>query len=82
LIKAKNDAKSFELSKMMEEAKVLSMPLADMDPLTKLWYMMICDRINKELMSFHEPPVVQPEVEELSVVPPEMEVEEVVSSSI
>jgi hypothetical protein len=82
LIKAKNDAKSFELIKMVEETKILSMPLTGMDPFTKLWYMMICDRISKELMSAHESPVVQPEVEEPSVVPPEMGVEEVVPSSI
>jgi hypothetical protein len=91
LIKAKNDAKSFELTKMVEEAKILSMPLEGMDPLTKTWYMMICDRIAKELMSAHKPAVVQPEVEELLVVPPvlppmvevkevEEEVEEVSSS--
>jgi hypothetical protein len=77
LIKAKNDAKSFELTKMVEEAKILSMPLEGMDPLTKTWYMMIRDRIAKELMSVHEPAVVQPEVEEPSVVPPVVEVEEV-----
>jgi hypothetical protein len=87
LIKAKNDAKSFELTKMVEEAKILSMPLEAMDPLTKTWYMMIRDRIAKELMSAHEPaveepaveepPVVQPEVEEPPVVPPWVEVEEV-----
>jgi hypothetical protein len=81
LIKAKNDAKSFELTKMVEEAKILSMPLEGMDPLTKTWYMMICDRIAKELMSAHEPAVVQPEVEEPPVVPPILppvvEVEEV-----
>jgi hypothetical protein len=58
LIKAKNDAKSFELTKMVEEAKILSMPLAGMDPLTKSWYMMIRDRIGKELMSAHKLPVV------------------------
>jgi hypothetical protein len=40
--------------------------------------MMIHDRIEKELMSVHEPPVVQPEVMEPPVVPPE----EVVESSI
>jgi hypothetical protein len=56
-----------------------------MDPLTKTWYMMICDRIAKEQMSAHEsvveePPVVQPEVEEPPVVPPGVEVEEVSSS--
>jgi hypothetical protein len=78
LIKAKNDAKSFELIKMVEEAKILSMPLEGMDPLTKTWYMMIRDRIAKELMSVHElaveePPVVQPKVEE----PPVVKVEEV-----
>jgi hypothetical protein len=31
LIKVKNDAKSFELTKMVEEAKILSMPLEGMD---------------------------------------------------
>jgi hypothetical protein len=82
LIKAKNDAKSFELTKMVEEAKILSMPLEDMDPLTKTWYMIIRDRIAKDLMSAHEPVmeeprVVQPEVEEPSVVPPVVEVVEV-----
>jgi hypothetical protein len=82
LIKAKNDAKSFELTKMVEEAKILSMPLEGMDPLTKTWYMMIRDRIAKELMSAHEPAVeeprvVQPEVEEPSVVPLVVEVVEV-----
>jgi hypothetical protein len=35
LVKANNDAKSVELTKMVEEAKILSMPLAGMDPLTK-----------------------------------------------
>jgi hypothetical protein len=55
LIKAKNDAKSFELTKMVEEAKILSMLLEGMDPLTKTWYMMIRDRIAKELMSAHDP---------------------------
>jgi hypothetical protein len=73
LIKAKNDAKSFELIKMVDEAKILSMPLADMDPLTKSWYMMIRDQIAKELMSAHEPPVVQPGVKEPPVVSPQME---------
>jgi hypothetical protein len=73
LIKAKNNAKSFEFAKMMEEAKILSMPLEGIDPLTETWYMMIRDRIAKELMSAHEPAVVQPEVEE----PPVVEVEEV-----
>jgi hypothetical protein len=34
LIKAKNNEKSFELTKMVEEAKILSMPLEGMDPLT------------------------------------------------
>jgi hypothetical protein len=82
LIKAKNDAKSFELTKMVEEAKILSMPLEGMDPLTKTWYMMIRDRIAKDLMSAHEPAVeeprvVQPELEEPLVVPPVVEVEEV-----
>jgi hypothetical protein len=33
-----------------------------MDPLTKSWYMMIRDRIDKELMSAHELLVVQPKV--------------------
>jgi hypothetical protein len=85
LIKANNDAKSFELTKMVEEAKILSMPLAGMDPLTKSWYMMIHDQIGKEFMSAHESSVVQSDVEELPVVPLEVEaedVEEVVSSSI
>jgi hypothetical protein len=82
LIKAKNDAKSFELTKMVEEAKIVSMPLEGMDPLTKTWYMIILDRIAKELMSAHVPPVeelpvVQPEVEEPTVVPPMVEVVEV-----
>jgi hypothetical protein len=81
-IKANNDAKSFELTKMVEEAKILSIPLAGMDPLTKSWYMMIRDHIGNELMSAHEPPVVQPEVEEPEVVPSEVEVEQVVPSSI
>jgi hypothetical protein len=40
LTKTKNDAKSFELTKMVEETKILSMPLAGIDTLTKLWYMM------------------------------------------
>jgi hypothetical protein len=62
---------------MVEEAKILLMPLEGMDPLTKTWYMMMCDRITKELMSAHEPTVVQPEVEEPPVVPPVVEVEEV-----
>jgi hypothetical protein len=53
LIKAKNVAKSFELTSMVEEAKILSMPLEVMDPLTKSWYMMIHDHISKELMSAH-----------------------------
>jgi hypothetical protein len=35
LIKAKNDTKSFEMKKMLEEEKILSMPLASMDALTK-----------------------------------------------
>jgi hypothetical protein len=81
LIKAKNDAKSFDLTKMVEEAKILSMPLEGMDPLTKTWYMMIPDCIMKDMMSAHEPaveepPVVQPEVEEPPVVPPGVEVME------
>jgi hypothetical protein len=63
---------------MVEEAKILSMPLEGVDPLTKTWYIMIRDRIAKELMGAHEPeveepPVVQPEVEE----PPVVEVVEV-----
>jgi hypothetical protein len=58
---------------MVEEAKILSMPLEGMDLLTKAWYIMIRDRIAMELMSAHEPVVVQPEVEE----PPVVEVEEV-----
>jgi hypothetical protein len=62
LIKAKSDTKSFELTKMVEEAKILLMPLEGMDPLTKSWYIMIRDRIDKELMSAHELPVVQPKV--------------------
>jgi hypothetical protein len=82
LIKAKNDAKSFELTKMVEEAKILLMPLEGMDPLTKTWYMMIRDRIAKDLMSAHEPAVeeprvMQPEVEEPPVVPPVVEAVEV-----
>jgi hypothetical protein len=77
LIKTKNDAKSFELTKMVEEAKILSMSLEGMDPLTKIWYMMIRDCIAKELISAHEPAVVQPEVEEPLVVPPVVEVVEV-----
>jgi hypothetical protein len=47
--------------------------------------MMIRDQISKELMSSHEPLVVQPKVEEPPVVPPkveEPEVEEVVPTSI
>jgi hypothetical protein len=48
LNKAENDAKSFELKKMVEEAKILSMPLVGMSPLTKSWYMMIRDQIDKE----------------------------------
>jgi hypothetical protein len=84
LIKAKNDAKSFELTKMVEEAKILSMPLDGMDPLTQTWYMMIRDRITKELMSAHKPTVVQPEVEKSPVVEvvEVEEVEEEVPSSI
>jgi hypothetical protein len=39
--------------------------------------MMIRDRIAKELMSAHELAVVQPEVEEPSMVPPVVEVVEV-----
>jgi hypothetical protein len=82
LIKVKNDAKSFELTKMVEEAKILLMPLEGMDPLTKTWYMMIRDRIAKDLMSAHEPAVeeprvMQPEVEEPPVVPPMVEAVEV-----
>jgi hypothetical protein len=65
LTKAKNDAKSFELTKVVEETKILSMPLAVMDALTKSCYMMIRDRIGKELMSTQDPPVVPPEVEEV-----------------
>jgi hypothetical protein len=42
--------------------------------------MMICDRIGKELMSAHEPPVVQPEVKEPPVV--KLEVEELVALSV
>jgi hypothetical protein len=34
------------------------MSLASMDALTKSWYMMIYDRIGKELMSTQELPVV------------------------
>jgi hypothetical protein len=49
---------------MVDKAKILSMPLEGMDPLTKSWYMMIRDRIRKELMSAHKPPIVPPEVEE------------------
>jgi hypothetical protein len=82
LIKAKNYAKSFDLTKMVEEAKILSMPLEGMDPLTNSWYMMSCDRIGKELMSVHEPSIVQPEVEEPPVVPPEVGVEVAVPASI
>jgi hypothetical protein len=88
LIKAKNDGKSFELTKMVEDVKILLMPLEGMDPLTKSRYMMIRDRIGKELMNAHEPVAMQPEVEESSVVPLEVEVvevaevEEVVLSSI
>jgi hypothetical protein len=63
LTKTKNDAKSFELTKMVEEAKILSMPLAGIDTSTKLWYMMIRDQIGKKLMSIQEPPVQE-------VVPP------------
>jgi hypothetical protein len=70
LIKAKNDAKSFELTKMVEEAKILSMPLEGMDPLTKTWYMMIRDRIVNELMSAHELAVMQPEVPDTSLTYP------------
>jgi hypothetical protein len=67
---------------MVEETKILSMPLEGMDPLTKTWYMMIRDHIAKELMSAHEPAmeeprVVQPEVEEPPVVPLVVEVVEV-----
>jgi hypothetical protein len=58
MIKEKNDAKSFEFTKMVEEAKILSMPLEGMDPLTKSWYRMIRDWISKELMSSHKAPVV------------------------
>jgi hypothetical protein len=88
LVKAKNGAKSFELTKMVEEAKIWSMPLEGMYPLTKSWYMMIRDCIGKEMMSAHEPAVVQSEVEESPMVQPEVElveveeVEEVVASSI
>jgi hypothetical protein len=88
LIKAKNDVKSFELTKMVEEAKILSMPLEGIYPLTKSWYIMIRDRIGNELMSAHEPAVVHPEVKESPVVSPEVEVvevegvDEVVASSI
>jgi hypothetical protein len=63
LTKTKNDAKSFELTKIVEEAKILSMPLTGMDALTKSWYIMIRDRIGKKLMSIQEPPVKE-------VVPP------------
>jgi hypothetical protein len=77
LIKAKNDARNFELTKMMDEAKILSIPLEGMDPLTKTWYMTIRDRIAKELMSAYEPAVVQTEVEEPSVVDVVVEEEEV-----
>jgi hypothetical protein len=38
LINEKNDAKSFDLTKMVEEAKILTMPLASMDALTKSWH--------------------------------------------
>jgi parvulin-like peptidyl-prolyl isomerase len=37
LIKAKNYAKSFELTKMVEESKILSMLLEGMDPLSTSW---------------------------------------------
>jgi hypothetical protein len=62
LIQTKNDAKSFELAKMVEEMKILSMPLTCMDALTKSWYMMIRDRIRKEMMSAQEPLVVPPAI--------------------
>jgi hypothetical protein len=82
LIKAKNNAKIFELTKMVDEAKIFSMPLEGMDPLMKTWYTMIRDCIAKGMMSAHETaveelPIVQPEVEEPPVVPPVVEVEEV-----
>jgi hypothetical protein len=72
LIKAKNDAKIFELAKMVEEAKILSIPLTGMDALTKSWYMMIRDRIGKEMMSSQEPLVVPSVMEEpeVELVPP------------
>jgi hypothetical protein len=75
LIKAKNDAQSFELAKMVEEAKILSMPLTGMDAWIKSWYMMIRDRIGKEMMTAQEPPMVPPLMEEPKV-------EEVVSPAI
>jgi hypothetical protein len=56
------------------------MSLEGMNPLTKTWYMMIRDRLAKELMSAHEPAVVQPEVEESPVVPSVVEVVQVPSS--
>jgi hypothetical protein len=44
--------------------------------------MMIRDQIGKELTSSHEPQIVQPGVEELPLVPPEVGVEEVMPLSI
>jgi hypothetical protein len=57
---------------MVEESKILSMPLEGMYPLTKTWYMMIRDCIVKELMSDQEPVVEEP-----PVVPPVVDVVEV-----
>jgi hypothetical protein len=77
-------AKTFDLAKMVEEVKILAISLTDMDALTKSWYMMIRDRIGKEVMSTQEPPVVPPMREEPQAeeeAPPVMEepeVEEVV----
>jgi hypothetical protein len=87
LIKANNDTKRFGLTKMVEEAKILLMPLMSIYALTKSWYMMIRDRISNEMMSTQEPSMVPPVMEEPLVMeePPMMEetgVEEVVPPAI
>ena len=51
MLKAMNEASHLQLSKMKEEAKILTAKLEEMDPLARAWHEMYRTRISKKVMA-------------------------------
>jgi hypothetical protein len=51
MMKAMNEASNIALSKMMQEAKILTVDMSNMDLLERAWHEMYRQRIGKEVMA-------------------------------